>query len=298
MKEFAVIYEFSDREEKSVIHAESEEMAVEIANKAIESNGANDFVLTVDQGQINWIKSHSMIGLLEEKDNVGSVKDVSLADLTITGYLAHFGSVDYGNDITEKGAFAKTLLEGKGKHLFLNFHNFDQPHNKFSVLQEDDFGLYFEVKMIKDVTYSMDTLRLYDAGVLTDQSYGFHAVKKTLEKKEGQTVRRLKEVMFGEGSNVAVGMNKNAKFTGFKGMTIEKCKDQVAKIMKFLRSGTATDETFIQLEIGLKQLQAYSFELGKQALETKSEPDKSTLIKPEPQAIEIIKSFRNSLITH
>lgn len=295
MKDFAVVYEFGDRVEQSVIHAENETHATELANEAIAVNGANDFLLTVETIEADFIKSHNMIGLLEEKDNVGSVKDVSLADRTITGYLAHFGSVDYGNDITEKGAFAKTLLEGKGKHMFLNFHNFDQPHNKFSVLQEDDFGLYFEVKMIEGVTYSMDTLRLYDAGVLTDQSYGFHAVKKSFEKKEGQTIRRLKEVMFGEGSNVAVGMNKNAKFTGFKGMTIDKCKDQVSKIMKFLRNGTATDETFLQLEIGLKQLQAYSFELGKQALETKGEPDKSTLITPEPQAIEIIKNFRNSL---
>ncbi|SMC45799.1 HK97 family phage prohead protease [Pedobacter africanus] len=295
MKEFDVVYEFDDRSEQSVLLADDENHARQLASEAMGENGANDFLLTVEHGNANWIKSHNMIGLLEEKDNVGSVKDVSLADMTITGYLAHFGSVDYGNDITEKGAFTKTLLEGKGKHLFLNFHNFDQPHNKFSVLQEDDFGLYFEVKMIKDVSYSMDTLRLYDAGVLTDQSYGFHAVKKVFEKKEGVTVRRLKEVVFGEGSNVAVGMNKNAKFTGFKGMTIEKCKDQVSKIMKFLRTGNVTDETFLQLEIGLKQLQAYSFELGKQALETKSEPDKTTLITSEPQAIEIIKSFRNTL---
>ena len=229
-----------------------------------------------------------MIGLLEEKDNVGSVKDVSLADMTITGYLAHFGSVDYGNDITEKGAFSKTLLENKGNSLFLNFHNFEKPHNKFSVLKEDDYGLYFEVKMIQGVSYSMDTLRLYDAGVLTDQSYGFQAVKKTFEKKGATTIRRLKEVAFAEGSNVAIGMNKNAKFTGFKGMTFDKCKDQVSNIMKFLKNGTATDETFVQLEIGLKQLQAYSFELGKNALEQKNEPDLSTQHNAEPQAIKSI----------
>jgi HK97 family phage prohead protease len=238
-----------------------------------------------------------MIGLLEEKDNVGSVKDVSLADMTITGYLAHFGSVDYGNDITEKGAFTKTLMEGKGRHLFLNFHNFNQPHNKFTELKEDDYGLYFEVKMIPGVSYSMDTIKLYDAGVITEQSYGFHAVKKTFEKKNGSTIRRLKEVVFGEGSNVSVAMNSNAKFTGFKSMTLEKCNDQVANIMKFLRTGTVTDETFIQLEIGLKQLQAYSYDLGtKKALEVKGEPDKSTHSEHEPQVNTTRSIF--SLITN
>jgi len=233
-----------------------------------------------------------MIGLLEEKDNVGSVKDVSLSDRTITGYLAHFGSIDYGNDITEKGAFEKTLNENKGKHLFLNFHNFNQPHNKFSVLREDDLGLYFEVKMVDGVSYSMDTLKLYDAGVLQEQSYGFQAVKKTFEKKDGVTVRRLKEVMFAEGSNVSIAMNSNAKFMGFKSMTPENCNKQISNIMKFLRTGTVTDETFIQLEIGLKQLQSYSFELGKNSLEKPFEKDTSII---EPNNLEIIQQFRNSL---
>lgn len=234
-----------------------------------------------------------MIGLLEEKDNVGSVKDVSLSDRTITGYLAHFGSVDYGNDITEKGAFAKTIQENKGKHLFLNFHNFNQPHNKFTELKEDDYGLYFEVKMIEGVSYSMDTLKLYDAGVLQEQSYGFQAVKKTFEKKGTTTIRRLKEVMFAEGSNVAIAMNSNAKFMGFKGMTLEKCNSQISNIMKFLRTGNVTDETFIQLEIGLKQLQSYSFEQGRNSLE-KPLDDDTSIIEPNNK-IEIIKSFRNSL---
>lgn len=236
---------------------------------------------------------HSMIGLLEEKDNVGSVKDVSLSNRTITGYLAHFNSVDYNKDQIMPGAFAKTLLENKGRQRFLNYHNFNQPHNKFDVLKEDHIGLYFEVKMISGVSYSEDVLKLYDAGVLEEQSIGFHAVKKSIEKKSG--VRQLQELMLAEGSNVTIGMNSNAKFLGFKSLTQQKCNDHITKIMSFLRNGTTTDETFEQLEIGLKQLQAYSFELGKQALETKSEPEDSTLITPEPQAIEIIKSFTNSL---
>jgi len=232
-----------------------------------------------------------MIDIFEEKDYIGSTKDVSLADRTITGYLAHFGSVDYGNDVIEPGAFTKTIQTRFDKLRFLNYHNFQQPHNKFSVLKEDSIGLYFEVKMVKDVSYSMDTLRLYDAGVLTEQSIGFNAIKKF--NKGG--VRHLQEIMLGEGSNVTIAMNPNAKFGGFKSLTLEQCNDHAKNIINFIRNGNVTDETFIQLELGLKQLQAYSYELGKKALEQEGEPDKSTQTKAEPQTIEIIKSFRTSL---
>jgi HK97 family phage prohead protease len=237
-----------------------------------------------------------MIGLLEEKDNIGSVKDVSLSNRTITGYLAHFNSVDYNNDVIMPGAFTKTLIENKGRQRFLNYHNFNQPHNKFDVLKEDQTGLYFEVKMVPGVSYSEDVLKLYDAGVLEEQSIGFHVVKKYTEVKSG--TRQIQEMLLAEGSNVTLGMNSNAKFTGFKSFTPQKCTDQITKIMSFIRTGTVTDETFIQLELGLKQLQLYSYELGKTALETKGEPESSTQIKAEPQAIEIIKLFRQSLKTN
>lgn len=230
-----------------------------------------------------------MIGLLEEKDNIGSVNDVSIADRTITGYLAHFGSVDHGNDVIVKGAFAKTLAENGNNLRFLNHHDFKQPHNKFTVLKEDDIGLYFEVKMIEGVSYSMDVLRLYDAGVIDEQSIGFQSVKK--ETKSG--IRYLKEVRLGEGSNVTIAMNSNAKFMGFKSMTMERCNDQVKSIMNFLRTGNVTDEMFMQLELGLKQLQSYSFELGKKSLEEPSDDD--TLVNEPINQIEIIKSFTQSL---
>lgn len=230
-----------------------------------------------------------MTGLLEEKDNIGSVKDVSLSDMTITGYLAHFGSVDYNNDVILKGAFEKTIRE-RGRELkFLNHHDFKQPHNRFSVLREDDKGLYFEVKMVDGVSYSMDVLKLYAAGVIDEQSIGFYAVKK--ETKSG--VRYLKEVKLGEGSNVTVAMNKNAKFMGFKSLTQDDCNKQIKNIMSFLRKGDVTDDMFLQLELGLAQLQSYSYELGRKSLEEPLED--STPVNEPTNQIEIIKSFRNSL---
>jgi HK97 family phage prohead protease len=233
-----------------------------------------------------------MIGLLEEKDNIGSVNDVSLTDRTITGYLAHFDSKDYGDDVIVKGAFTKTLQENKNNIFFLNQHDFKQPHNKFSELKQDEKGLYFEAKMIDGVSYSMDVLKLYDAGVLTEQSIGFQAVKK--ENKSG--VRYLQEIRLAEGSNVTVAMNPNAKFTGFKSMTLQKCNDQISKITSFIRNGNVTDDMFLQLELSLKQLQTYSYELGKKEALEKEPPIDGTPQNLEPlKQIEIIKSFTKKL---
>jgi len=233
-----------------------------------------------------------MTGLYEEKDNIGSVKDVSFADRTITGYLAHFGSVDYGNDVIVKGAFTKTLQDNIDNLRFLDQHDWKRPHNKFSLIKEDDKGLYFEVKMVNGVSYSEDVLRLYEAGVIDQQSIGYNAVKK--EVKSG--VRYLKELKLGEGSNVTVAMNPNAKFSGFKSLSLPDCNNKITKIMSFIRNGNITDESFIQLELALKQLQSYSFELGKKSLEEPSYDD--TLVNEPINQIEIIKSFRNSLTTN
>lgn len=247
------------------------------------------------------LNSYTMIGLFEEKDNIGSVRDVSLANMTITGYLAHFGSVDDGNDIIEKGAFAKTLVENRERMRFLNQHDFKQPHNKFQEIKEDDKGLYFEVKMIPGVSYSMDVLKLYDAGVLSEQSIGFQTIRKSMESKAGVEIRRITEMKLAEGSNVTIAMNRNAKFAGFKSaeeatQALQRNSDKINNIVKFLRNGTATDDTFAQLEIGLKQLQAEAYEIGRaSAPETKSAPsDDDTRNSNTPQ-IEIIKSFTQSL---
>lgn len=203
-----------------------------------------------------------MKGIIEYKDNVGSVKDVDLVSRTMSGYLSIFGNTDHDKDITEPGAFKKSITErgpitGTNEIFFLNYHKWDQPHNKFRALQEDSEGLYFEATL-KDVSYSNDTLTLYNEGVLSQFSYGFIPVKK--EMKNG--IRHLKENFLLEGSNVTLGANSRTRFTGFKCKTIEEAEDTVKKVMNVLRNGSLTDETFMQLEIALKQLQKDAYDMG------------------------------------
>lgn len=213
-----------------------------------------------------------MKGIIEYKDNVGSVRDVDVKSRSMSGYLSIFGNVDHDKDVTTNSAFNKSVSErgpdAANEIFFLNFHKWDQPHSKFNKLTPDNEGLYFEQTMVKDVSYSEDTLKLYDAKVLTQFSYGFIPVQK--EVKDG--VRYLKEVYLLEGSNVTLGANSRTKFTGFKARTVEEAEDQIKKVMSVLRNGTLTDDTFIQLEIALKQLQRDAFELGKDSVNTNEPP--------------------------
>lgn len=231
-----------------------------------------------------------MHNLLEYKDFVGSVKDIDTTGRRVTGFLTAFSNKDHDGDIAEKGMFAKTIRERKDQIFFLNQHKWDQPHGKFSVLEEKDEGLYFESEKLPNTTYSNDTLELYKEGILKEHSYGF-IVTKSVNDKE-RNARVLKEVKLYEGSNVTLGANSNTPFTGFKSLTIDQINEKSGAIMKMLRNGTLTDDTFFQLEIALKQLQAEAYELGKNS--TQSEPEESTQPTYEP-LITTIKSFTQNL---
>lgn len=229
-----------------------------------------------------------MDGLLEYKSVFGTVKDVDKKSRVVTGYLSETQTEDLQKDVTEKGAFQKSINERKNNIFFLNHHKWEQPHGKFSVLQEDSKGLYFESEPLPNTTYSNDALELYALGIINEHSYGYQAVKAVKTNNGG---RILREVKLYEGSNVTMGMHSNTPFMGFKSRTIGELNDQVSNIMKAMRNGTFADDTFLQLEIALKQLQLESYELGKKALD---EPSDDTLDN-EPLIIEQIKSFRQSL---
>jgi len=238
-----------------------------------------------------------MKGLIDYKNNTSSVKDVDIKKGIVTGYLSDFDTKDYDNDIIVKGAYTKSITERKNDIFFLNQHNWSQPHGKFNVLQEDSKGLYFESMPLINTSYSQDTLKLYEAGIIKEHSVGFITIKDEYDTKEN--ARIIKEIKLLEGSNVTLGANPNTPFTGFKSMTLTETNDQVKRIVKMLRNGTLTDETFTLLEIALKQLQKQAYNLGVKSLD-KKEPLKDTPLTVEPniedtKTIETINNFINTL---
>ena len=246
-----------------------------------------------------------MKGLLEYKTMTAEVKDVDLKSMKVSGYWASYGNKDYDRDIIEMGAARKTIMErgpkGSNEIFFLNQHNWDQPHGKPSVLEDQAKGIYFEAN-VAPTSYGKDSLILYEAGIVIQHSIGFQTIKSedSGSYQDGTFTRHIKEIKLFEGSNVTLGANPNTPFTGFKSLTFEQTNDQIQAIVKLIRNGTLTDDMFLQLEIALKQLQKHSYELGKQetkSLETVTEPDASTpLAVQEPinkvELTEVLKNFK------
>ncbi len=220
----------------------------------------------------------------------GSVKDIDPKKRVVTGYLTAFGNIDLGGDIGVQGMFAKSIQERKDKIFFLNQHDWKQPHGKFAVLQEDSNGLYFESEPLPNTTYSNDVLKLYEAEVIKEHSYGYSVVKSAWDD-EAET-RTLLEVKLYEGSNVTLGMNPNTPFTGFKELhTVDAIEKEQKAILNAIKSGTFTDETFTLLEVALKRLQQQAFELGKKSLDRSQPPANGTLIIDKPKQLLTIQEF-------
>lgn len=225
---------------------------------------------------------------LEYKTLTAELKDLDTTKRIVTGYLSKFGNIDYDNDIMDKSAFTKTLSERKGKIFFLNQHKWEQPHGLFKSLEVDDYGLKFESNEMPDTTYSNDALKLYEAGIIKEHSVGFSTIVS--EWNNATMTRIIKEVKLYEGSNVTLGANPDAVFTGLKSFTKDDINEREKAILKAFRNGTFTDETFTLLEIALKELQLQSYELGKK--DALTEPHESTQIKAAKEA-EIVNLLTN-----
>ena len=231
--------------------------------------------------------------MINYKSFGGGVKDFDFKSRVVTGYLTSFDNVDHGGDVGLKGMFKKSLAERKNEIYFLNQHRWDQPHGKFAVLEEDSKGLYFESEPLISTTYSDDTLKLYDAGIMNEHSYGYQTVKSEYDKKDN--IRYLKEVKLYEGSNTTRGMNPSTPFTGFKSLvTVKELEAEQKKLIKAITTGTFTDETFLLLEVALKQLQKQAYELGKKSLDNKEPSVKDTpklIVEPNDNDIKTINEF-------
>jgi uncharacterized protein len=231
-----------------------------------------------------------MKGLLEYKNYKAEIKDMDSDRMTVTGYFASFGNMDYDDDIIMPGAATKTIAErgpmGSNEIFFLNQHNYAQPHGKPMILEAQERGIYFESK-IAPTSYGRDAMILYAEGIVVQHSIGFSTIKSDYDQQTG--MRMIKEIKLYEGSNVTLGANPETPFTGFKSLTMAEINDQIAKMIKLLKDGSLTDEGFGRLEIALKQFQLEAFNLGKNSL-SDAEPTIVTPEQDEPNILtELIK---------
>jgi len=183
------------------------------------------------------------------------IENVNEQSMVVSGYLASFNTVDDVNDRLLKGCFAKSISEhGPGsksnrKIAFCWQHKMDTPIGQFTVLKEDETGLYFEAKL-DDIPFVRETvIPQYKSGTLNQHSIGYWYVKAdwVIDNTYGD-VFDVSELALIEGSTVTAGCNENTPFLGFKDFTM----DEIANLQKQLSKLTKPLKKDLQLQI--KQL--------------------------------------------
>lgn len=199
---------------------------------------------------------------------LASVKDADVKQGIVTGYFAHFNSLDADGDMIMPGAFSKSIQEmgpdsPRPRIKYLLDHDTTKALGVITLLQEDQIGLYYEAQT---GTHNLgkDFVRMVESGLITEHSFGYQVVKKTVMNPDADwrdQTRQLNELKLWEGSALQCwGANCNTPLTGMKGMKY--AEERLPKLIKAIKAGTFTDTTFELLEKELLFLQSIISDYG------------------------------------
>lgn len=151
---------------------------------------------------------------MEYKSFQFEVKAVDEKEGIVEGYASVFNNEDAHGDIVAPGAFAKTILERKGRIKVLWQHDIHMPIGKPLEMSEDSAGLFTRSK-ISRTPEGLRALTLIEDGVVSEMSIGFTPIK--VEKLDDKGYRRrITEVKLYEYSPVTFAANELAQITGVK----------------------------------------------------------------------------------
>lgn len=176
------------------------------------------------------------------------ISDVDVKKGIVTGYFSSFDNMDSDGDVIRKGAFTKTIKENFQRVRHLLDHDATKAVGKILSLNEDNKGLYYESKAGRH-TLGRDFLLMVEDGLINEHSIGFVTIK---QKKMGH-YNEISEVKLYEGSSLqGWGANEMTPITGMK--SYESVSQMMDNILKAIKNGKYTDETFAKLELQLLQL--------------------------------------------
>jgi uncharacterized protein len=118
--------------------------------------------------------------------------------------------VDLGGDVVDRGAFDKTLREGRTFPLLWQ-HNPSLPIGSVQI-SDSDMGLQVDGKLVLEDPQARIALAHLKAKTIKGLSIGFDTIKDTIE----DGVRHLKELRLWEVSIVTFPMNEAAMVTSVK----------------------------------------------------------------------------------
>ena len=135
-----------------------------------------------------------------------------ISDRVIKGYLMVWGIKDTHGTIFTRGCCAKSIQEygpqstNKYKTKFLWQHDLKDPLCNFTVLEEDDYGLYFECEpdKVPNGNRAVDQIK---SGTLNQFSTGFDYVWDKVFYDDKQDALVCPEIVLFEGSVVTLPSN-------------------------------------------------------------------------------------------
>lgn len=146
--------------------------------------------------------------------NVKSLDETGM----FSGYASVFGNRDSAGDMVQKGAFARTLAEWAQKGRLppmLWQHDRKQPIGCFTLMKEDDKGLYVEGKLlIDDIPQAKTAHALLKNKVLGGMSIGYSV--QNWEYDKVNNVLNLLELKLYEVSLVTFPANEQATVDNVK----------------------------------------------------------------------------------
>lgn len=167
-------------------------------------------------------------------------KDLS-EDGTFEGYASTFGGPpDSYGDVVNKGAFAKTLKDRKGKIRLLAQHDPSRPIGVIQEIREDDHGLWMKAKFTLGATDGADYYHLLKDGAVDSMSIGFYIIKHEQDNVSG--IRYLNEISLWEVSLVTFPANEYATVSAVKSRTdllnsiSTLTEEDSVEVVKFIRA--------------------------------------------------------------
>lgn len=173
---------------------------------------------------------------MKYKDCHFEVKAVQ-EDGFFSGYASVFGNEDSYGDIVVKGAFAETIADwqerGKMPPVLWN-HKTDEPIGVYTLLKEDEKGLYVEGRLlVKDVVRAREIHALMKAGAVDGMSIGYSTVEYNYDKETDIT--ELLKLKLWENSIVVFPANDLSRVEAVKSKLQAGELPTLPEFEKFLR---------------------------------------------------------------
>lgn len=170
---------------------------------------------------------------------------------TIAGYASVFGNIDAYGDTVQKGAFAKSIATQMPKMLWQ--HDSRSPVGKWTIAQEDDFGLFVRGELLLDIYQARNAYTLIQADAISGLSIGYREIDSEYNRNTGINV--LKEIDLLEVSIVTFPANELATVTEIKSLLENGELPPLKEFEKFLRdAGFSRSQAVAITNHGLKHL--------------------------------------------